>query len=140
MEKRVNPREAAQWAALVLGILIVWPWVRRITPPPSPTGAEDTPCGPGPFTLNDGAARSIADAIEVAATGFTEDEHAIVRNLQRARTDGDVCRIIRAFGRRSVGTLWVTYNLPQLVTAYLADDDIDEVNAYYSAQGINYRF
>ena len=105
MERRVNPREAAQWTALVLGFLIVWPWVRRITPPPSTPGAEDTPCGPG-----------------------------------RARTDGDVCRIVRAFGRRSVGTLWVTYNLPQLVTAYLADDDIDEVNAYYSAQGINYRF
>ncbi len=140
MERQVNPKEAAQWAAVILGFLIVWPWVRRITPPPTPTGAEETPCGPGPFTLSDGDARAIADSIEEAATGFTEDEDEIVRQLTRARTDGDVCRLVRTFGRRSVGTLWITYNLPQLVTAYLSDDEVDAINTNYQAKGIQYRF
>ena len=140
MAKRVDPKEVATWAALILGALVVLPWLRRITPAPTPTGAEETPCGTGPFTIDAQQARIICDGIEQAATGFTEDEDAIIDYLSQARTNGDVCRIIQTFGRRSVGTLFITYNLPQLVTEYLTTEERARINNNYAAKGITYRF
>jgi hypothetical protein len=148
MGKRVDPKEAAGWIGLALGVFVVLPWLRKLAPGATAPGAEEMNCGSGPFSLTEIQARSIADSIHAAVYDITEDEEAVVRALKQARTDGDVCRIIKAYGKRRNAFFVGPWNLPQVVSMYLneraswSSDEtfIDLINADYARKGISYRF
>jgi len=148
MAKRVEPKEAAQWLAIGLGLLVLIPWIKKLTPGPDDEGAESVNCGPGPFTLSEIQARSIADTVDAAVSDVVEDEEAVLRALTQVRTDGDVCMIIKAYGSRRVAFGIGPYNLPQVVSMYLNErvsifsptTYIDAINEDYSSKGISFRF
>jgi len=148
MAKRVDPKEAAGWIGLALGLFVVLPWLRKLAPGPTAPGAEEVNCGSGPFTLSDLQARSIADSVHSAVYDLVEDENTVVRALTQARTDGDVCKIVKAYGLRRNAFFIGPYNLPQVVSMYLderiswssSETYIDRINANYASKGISFRF
>lgn len=108
---------------------------------------EDSSCV-GPYTLSTFDARMICDAIEAAATGLTEDEGKIANLLQRAQTNGDVCRLHVTYGSRQIGAMGVPFTLVELVTTYLNEPVfiggsrtwIDEINDNWASKGIEMRY
>ena len=148
MEKRPNPKELGQWLLLAAGAYLLLRWVPRVTPTPPPPGAESGSCGTGPFTIDDNQARAIADGIESVVFDATEDEQEVARLLMLARTDGDVCRIVKAYGSRRLGLFLGPFTLPQVVSRYLNESIswtdsttwIQLINNNYAGKGIRFRF
>lgn len=142
-------KDVTPWIALGLGLYVVLPWLRKLRPGPPDSSAANVRCGSGPFTLSENQALTIADAIHATVYDVTEDEAEVARLLQLARTDGDVCRIIKTYGNRMLGLFQGPYTLPQIVSRYLAESVswtgmgetyIDQVNRTYQARGITFRF
>lgn len=146
-KSKPDPKTVAKWLALGLGLYVILPWLRKARPAADVPGAEDTGCT-GPFTLTVLQTRSIADQIHAAVYGLGEDEQTVADLLKIAQTDGDVCRIITAYGSRRLQFLLGPYNLPEIVGLYLtqrvqfwnAETYVDQVNADYRAKGISFQF
>lgn len=142
-------KDVAPWIALGLGLYVILPWLRKLTPDPDVPGADTGSCGSGPFTIDMNQARAIADGIHAVVYDAAEDEAEVARLLKIAKTDGDVCRIIKAYGNRRLGLFQGPYTLPKIVSRYLAESVswagmgetyIDQVNANYQGKGIAFRF
>lgn len=148
MGKQPNPKELAPWLLLAAGAYLLLRWIPRVTPAPPVPGAESGSCGTGPFTIDDNQARSIADAIESVVFDMTEDEQEVARLLMQARTDGDVCRIVKAYGSRRLGLFLGPFTLPQVVSRYLNESVswtdsttwVQVINNDYARKGIRFRF
>jgi hypothetical protein len=142
-------KDIAPWILLGIGTYVVMRWVPTITPNPDVPGADSGSCGSGPFTVDGNQARAIADAIHSVVYDVAEDEAEVARLLMIARTDGDVCRIIKAYGNRRLGLFQGPYTLPQIVSRYLNESAawtgmgptyIDQVNSNYQSKNISFRF
>lgn len=85
----------------------------------------------------------LADTIEVAVwggLGFTENDDEIEEALKQLKTDDDFIALANAYGVRGRGlVLRDYYNLVQTLDLYLDDSNRENVNAYFSSQGIQAR-
>jgi len=142
-------KDVAPWIALGLGLYVILPWLRKFTPDPDVPGADTGSCGSGPFTIDMNQARAIADAVHAVVYEVAEDEAEVVRLLKTARTDGDVCRMIKAYKKRRLGLFLGPFTLPQIVSRYLSESTswtgmgptyIDVLNQDYEAKGISFRW
>lgn len=148
MGKRPNAKEVAPWLLVAAAAYLLLRWVPRLAPTPAPPGADTGSCGTGPFTITENQARAIADGIEAVVFDMTEDEAEVARLLMQARTNGDVCRIIKAYGSRRLGLFLGPFTLPQVVSRYLSESTswgsdttyVDLINNDYARKGITFRF
>lgn len=99
----------------------------------------------GATTMSDSEIATTADAIvedlgySWVANNFTD----AVAQLSKPKNTADVLNLVKAFG-----THWITvfgiprgkFTLEQYVSSQLPQSDIDFVNNYYDAQGINFKF
>lgn len=93
-------------------------------------------------------------ATEIAATAnqikedlgyswVSNDTTDAVRQLCKPKNLADVLLLIQAYGSHIITTFGIprgTFTLEETVTSQLGQSDIDFVNEYYSAQGINFKF
>lgn len=124
--------------------LAVYAWLNPAPPDPESGPAGDVDAArddnrPATFTRSE--AMGIASAIAAALYGMTEDEAAVVRNLQKCKVTADVKLVVNAYRERALALAWfVVRDLQQAVTLYLAPSDIDAINTDYRAKGIKYTF
>jgi len=142
-------KDVAPWIALGIGVYVILPWLKKLMPGKDDESATNVDCGNGPFTLSNNQALAIADAIHAVVYDATEDEAEVARLLMIARTDGDVCRLIKTYGNRRLGLFQGPYTLPQIVSRYLNESVawtgmgptyIDQVNSNYQSKNIAFRF
>lgn len=93
-------------------------------------------------TFPDGWYLLSADQIEAATFDLGTDEASIYRIFGQLKNDCDYVRLFNAYGVRryfSFGTLWVNYNLPQVLQAELSTGELNEVNEILAENGLTYR-
>lgn len=83
-----------------------------------------------------------ADQIEAATFDIGTDEASIYRVFGQLQKDCDYVRLFNAYGVRryfSFSTLYVNYNLPQVLQAELSTGELNEVNEILAENGLTYR-
>jgi hypothetical protein len=138
MTKSNGSPDLVAYAGLGLLALAAWKFADLFSGPEEADDAPPPNIGP---TLTRLEVLSIADALDWAFRGVTEDEGEVVRQLTKARNDRDIFEIVKAFGsRRLLFGLSGPYTLPAAVSVYLSANDIATINADYRAKGMAYSF
>lgn len=108
--------------------------------PPGPDEQSNANCTE-PATLSPQQLAAMAEAIEWALHGLTEDEAEVVRQIGKVNVCKDLQSLIVAFGQRRVTVLGTgPFSLPSAVSTYLSASDIDAINTDLARKGINFRF
>lgn len=148
----VSARDIVTGAAVTGGAVVLYQVGKRLGWWGS-TAQDETPytpeSGSPPATLNDAAARAIADRIYSAIYGdgtwwsgnAFEDEAAVIRALDEPQNDNDVIKVINAYGVRTGGFAQTgPLHLVGVVQEYLSASDIATINSNFSRKGITMRF
>lgn len=82
----------------------------------------------------------MADKIETALYGFTNDEEAVYSVLKKLRTKSDVLQLIKTFGNRRM--IWTIggANLNTWFNTRLNTSELAQVNDILSRNSIDYQF
>lgn len=108
--------------------------------PPGPDEQSNANCTE-PATLSPQQLAAMAEAIEWALHGFTEDESEVVRQIGKVNVCKDLQALIVAFGQRRLSVFGIgPYSLPSAVATYLSASDIGTINSDLQRKGINFRF
>ena len=94
-------------------------------------------------TLNKSQLSGLANSIQTALNGITEDEAAVYRAFASVKTEIDVLNLIKAYGIRRVGYyIWsyFTGTLPATLTHLFDRKEIKALNDMLSKKGIKYTF
>lgn len=143
--KRPSADDAGKWvnvvilgAATYFGIKILSGLTSSA--PPGPDEQSNANCT-DPATLSPQQLAAIAEQIEWALRGVTEDEGEVIRQIAKVNNCKDLQMLIVAFGQRRVTVLGTgPFSLPSAVSTYLSTSDIDAINSDLQRKGINFRF
>lgn len=94
-------------------------------------------------TLSNSQIAGLANSIQTALNGMTEDEAAVYRAFSSVKTDIDVLNLIKAYGVSRVGYyVWsyFTGTLPATLTHLFDKKEIKALNDILSRKGIKYTF
>lgn len=143
--KRPSAGDAKEWvnvAMLAAGTFFGIKILSSLTDkgPPGPDEQSNANCSE-PATLSPQQLAAMAEAIEWAFHGLTEDEAEVIRQIGKVNVCKDLQALIVAFGQRRVSVFGIgPYSLPSAVSTYLSASDIDAINTDLARKGINFRF
>lgn len=95
--------------------------------------------------LTDSEISTIANQLkeDLGYSAVSNDTTDAARQLTKVFNLNDLLRLIKAYGTHVITFFGIptgTYTLEETVTRQMSTDEINEVNAYYDAQGINFKF
>lgn len=94
-------------------------------------------------TLSDVQLKTLANQIQTALNGMTEDEAAVYRAFTSVKTNIDVLNLIAAYGTRQTGYWYWSYftgTLPSSIAHYFDVAEVKALNDMLAKKGIKYRF
>lgn len=99
----------------------------------------------GPALLSDSEIAATANALkeDLTYSGVSNNYVDAAHQLTKAGNTADILKIVQAYGKHIITFFGIptgTYTLEETVTRQMPADYIAEINAYYDAQGINFKF
>lgn len=98
-----------------------------------------------PATLSDSEIAVIANQLkeDLTYSAVSNDYTDAARQLTKPTNTADMLKLIQAYGKHYITFFGIptgSYTLEETVTRALPQTYITEINAYYAAQGINFKF
>lgn len=93
-----------------------------------------------PLTYDLSNYESMADKLEDAMYGFTNDKDAVFAVFSKLRNKSDVLQLIVSFGERRIIWTFGNANLNRWINNRFGSDDIAHINSILSRNNIAYEF
>lgn len=134
-------------AAVVIGGIVVYNMFFAKSPQDKARDAalDADIAAAGSPTLSQSEIAAIANALkeDLGYSWVSNDITDAMRQLGKPKNTADILAIIKAYGTHIITTFGIprgTFTLEETVSSQMGASDIEFVNRYYAAQGINFNF